>query len=32
MESRHYFGCKIAQRGTGNAVEFFVFVALARDI
>ena len=32
MASRTYFGCKVAQRGQGNAVEFFVFVVNAKDL
>src|ERR1041385_839101 len=32
MASRAYFGCKVAQRGHGNAVEFFVFVVNAKDL
>ena len=32
MAERAYFGCKIAQRGEGNCVEFVVFIANAKDI
>ncbi|MEI7512943.1 MAG: DGQHR domain-containing protein [Candidatus Uhrbacteria bacterium] len=32
MITRQYFGCKIAQRGRGTAVEFIVFVAYAKDV
>ena len=32
MISRQYFGCKVAQRGKGTAVEFVVFVAHAKDV
>jgi DGQHR domain-containing protein len=32
MEKRAFFGCKIAQRGEGNSVEFVVFIANAQDI
>ena len=32
MATRAYFGCKVAQRGQGNAVEFFVFVVNAKDL
>lgn len=32
MTKRKYFGCKIAQRGEGNAVEFFIFIVSAKDI
>ena len=32
MESRTYFGCRVAQRGRGNSVEFVVFVANTNDV
>jgi DGQHR domain-containing protein len=32
MASREYFGCKVAQRGVGNSVEFMVFVVRTKDI
>ncbi|MGB0389113.1 MAG: DGQHR domain-containing protein [Ardenticatenaceae bacterium] len=32
MAKREYFGCKVAQRGEGNCVEFVMFVASAREV
>ena len=32
MVKREYFGCKVAQRGVGNCVEFVVFIANPKDI
>lgn len=32
MESRTYFGCRVAQRGRGKSVEFVVFVANTNDV
>lgn len=32
MNRRSFFGCRLAQRGSGNAVDFFIFVANTTDI
>lgn len=32
MEQRTFFGCKLSQRGSGNAVDFFIFVANTTDV
>ncbi|MCU0493391.1 MAG: DGQHR domain-containing protein [Chloroflexaceae bacterium] len=32
MESRKFFGCRIAQRGRGDSVEFVVFITSVKDV
>lgn len=32
MSERSYFGCRVAQRGKDNSVEFVVFIASAKDV
>lgn len=32
MEQRSFFGCRLSQRGSGNAVDFFIFVANTTDV
>jgi DGQHR domain-containing protein len=32
MVNKTYFGCRVAQRGKGNGVEFVVFVANTKDV
>ena len=32
MPTRSYFGCRLSQRGKGNSIDFFIFVASIKDI